>query len=115
MNDRDRFKLSGGPCPHPPGKGRLFLRCEIRRTARVRGIHEARIQWPYTLQKNGGGCPALILCGELVRVESATAICHWWGVGSDRVRKWRRALGVQTTNEGTADLKGRWAPELILR
>ena len=58
----------------------------------------------------------LILCGDLVRavrLESETAICHWFGVGITTVWKWRKALGVKSINEGTSALLSRWAPETI--
>jgi hypothetical protein len=88
----------------------------MRGKVRVRGIHEAPIQWPYTLPEKGGGRPMLILCGDLaraVRVESETAICHWWGVGITTVWKWRKALGVERTTEGTVALLSRLAPETV--
>jgi len=63
---------------------------------RVAGMTDAPIPWPHTLVK--GGRP-MILCGDLVkaiRVESAVAMKHHFGVGSDTVWKWRKKLGVDT-------------------
>ena len=40
-----------------------------------------------------------------VRIESEQAVMRWWGVGQDTVRKWRRALGVGATTEGTSRLR----------
>jgi hypothetical protein len=42
---------------------------------------------------------------EAVRRESATALCSWWGVTGQTVRKWRRALGVGAITEGTSQLR----------
>jgi hypothetical protein len=38
---------------------------------------------------------------KAVRRESELAICHWWGVCPTCVWKWRKALGVGFSNEGT--------------
>jgi predicted transcriptional regulator len=90
-----------------------FLKCSMRGKVLVRGIHEALVQWPYTL-RNGGGQPLLILCGDLaraVRRESEIAVAHWWGASQTTVWKWRKELGVEATNKGTSALRARWAPE----
>jgi hypothetical protein len=42
---------------------------------------------------------------EAVHRESAEAIRHFWGVGSDTVWRWRKALGVGQYTEGTTKLK----------
>jgi hypothetical protein len=47
-------------------------------------------------------CDGLV---EAVRRESGVAVAHWWGVSSDVVRKWRRALGVGVVNEGGSLLR----------
>ncbi len=51
---------------------------------------------------------SIALCGDLVRavkLESNIAICHWWGVTPQTVTKWRNALGVDATTEGTRRLR----------
>jgi hypothetical protein len=50
---------------------------------------------------------------DAVPRESAQAIQDWWGVGSDTVWKWRKALGVEPITEGTSSLHSRWSPEII--
>src|SRR5437868_3305934 len=115
MHESERVKLISGPYRTPRCKVGGFLRCAKRGRVLVRGIHEAPIQWPYTLPKKGGR-PMLILYGDLaraVRVESETAICYWWGVGTMTVWKWRRALGIRRVNEGTSALLSRWSPETV--
>ncbi len=77
MHARDRTKLLAGPYRTPRCKIGGALRCAMRGKVVVCGIHEAPIQWPYTLRKKGGGRPMLILCGDLARAvqhESETAI-----------------------------------------
>jgi hypothetical protein len=36
-----------------------------------------------------------------VRREAAQAVAFWWGITAQTVTKWRKALGVGATNEGT--------------
>jgi hypothetical protein len=115
MHDRDRFKLLFGPYRMPRCQLGGALKCLMRGKVAVRGIHEALIQWPYTLQKRGGR-PLLILCGDLaraVRRESEVAVAHWWGVSETTVWKWRKELGVPASNTGTSSLRSRWAPESV--
>src|SRR5262249_7995527 len=70
------------------------------------GYTDARVPWPLGRQR-GRGARGPILYGALaraVRKESNLAICYWWGVTGQTVRKWRRALGVETHTEGTMRL-----------
>jgi hypothetical protein len=58
----------------------------------------------------------LIVCGDLaraVRVESETAVCHWWGVGICTVWTWRKALGVKRITKGASELLSRWTPATV--
>jgi hypothetical protein len=32
-------------------------------------------------------------------------VCHWWGIYKSTVWQWRKALGVEPTNEGTSRLR----------
>ena len=50
------------------------------------------------------GTPTLILCGDLVKAvkrESSQAVMHHFGVASATVWRWRQALGVPRSNEGS--------------
>jgi hypothetical protein len=61
--------------------------------------------------KNLGTAP-YILCGDLVKAvkcESAVAVAHHFGVSTQTVKGWRKALGVPRANEGSARLWGRVA------
>jgi hypothetical protein len=109
MNDADRYKLHG--TYHAPrctiGK---FLTCRLRGKVRVRFISDAPIPLPCILRDTR------ILCGDLVRavkVESAQAVAHWWGVTAQTVTIWWKYLGVEENNVGTVDLRRRLAPETL--
>src|SRR3954469_5164831 len=105
----DRFLLPHGPYrpPRVHRGDRLF--CEIRGTVVVGGYTDAPIPWPRVKK---GGNPCLILCGDLVRAVRAAsnvAIRHHFGVSSNTVTNWRKALGVPEQNEGTLRLQHDWA------
>jgi hypothetical protein len=57
---------------------------------------------------------SLVVSGSLadaVRRESRQAVAHWWGVSGQTVTKWRKALGVPVTNEGTHRLRSEYFGE----
>jgi hypothetical protein len=84
--------------------------CELRGSVKIVGLTNARIPWP---KCRAGRAHAIILYGDLaeaVRRESVEAVKHWFGVGDDRVWKWRKALGVERENEGTRALLSRITP-----
>jgi hypothetical protein len=115
MLESDRVKLLFGPYRMPRCRVGGFLKCSMRGKVTVRGIHEALIQWPYTLQERCGR-PLLILCGALaraVRRESEVAVAHWWGVSQWTVWKWRKELGVDAINKGTSALLSRMTLDSI--
>ena len=67
------------------------------------GVRGRRVR----IGKGGAGQHSLIVykgLAKAVRRESELAICHWWGVRTSTVRKWRRALGVGRMTEGTGQL-----------
>jgi hypothetical protein len=81
--------------------------CALRGEVEVVGLSSGPIPWPIGRTLPRGRQRFLIVCdglAEAIRRESAEALQHWWGMGADTVRKWRRALGV-TTTEGTDLLK----------
>lgn len=88
-------ELIGGPylAPrHPVGR---HCRCAVRGVVRIDGLTDAPIAWPYT--HPGGRYPSLIVRGGLLRalrVESAEAIAHHWGVSRYYVSRLRAALGL---------------------
>jgi len=74
---------------------------ERRGEVRIVGLSAGRIPWPIGQTKR---TKSLVLYRDLaraVRRESVVAIRHWWGVGANAVRRWRKALAVPYNNEGT--------------
>lgn len=100
------------PYRAPRRKLGSVLFCELRSEVVFNGLSAGRIAWPTT--RKGRARPAYILCGDLVKAvkrESATAICYRWGVSPFTVWKWRQALDVPETNEGTSRLRSDYAQE----
>jgi hypothetical protein len=113
VNRRERVKLLFGPYRQPRCRLGKKLFCEIRGWVPVRRISAGRIPWPQTIV---GRNRAFILCGDLVKAvrrESVLAICHWWAVNPQTVRKWRRAIDVGPSTEGTSRLRSKWAHEIL--
>jgi len=95
------LRLLFGPYLPPSIRRGDKLFCEIRGTVTVAGYSDAPIPWP-RVKKGGNAC--LVLCGELVRAvkrEALLVVAHHWGVSQTTVWKWRKALGVERSNEGT--------------
>jgi hypothetical protein len=104
MNNADRSQLLHGPYRPPRCRLGTNLLCAIRGWVPVRRISDGRTPWPQTVVRNNR---TFILTGDLVqavRRESATAICHWWGVTPQTVTVWRKALGVGRATEGSSRL-----------
>lgn len=120
MNDADRFRLLHGPYRPPRCRVGRTLCCELRGDVRVTGYSDGPLPWPagHALGGSGRGKPALILCGDLVKAvlrESNLAVAHHWGVTSQTVTLWRRALDVPVHNEGTKRLWRDLAPDRLSR
>ena len=108
-NGFDRYKLLHGPYVPPvlcPGD---VAWCTYRsREVYVTAWSEARISWPRCKLRGVKGGAGLLVDETLaraVRQESAIAIRYWWGVGEHAVTSWRRALGVEKLNNGSAHLR----------
>jgi hypothetical protein len=107
ISDTDRFKLLGTyatPCVRIGD----VLSCEARDCdVIVIGYTDGRISWPVGRKKGTSG-RSLVVYGDLaeaVRLESNQAVCYWFGVTQQTVTKWRKALGVGVTNDGTNRLR----------
>lgn len=91
------------------------VRCEYKgRDVEVALFGDAPMRWP--TWRGNGGKQLPILAGDLVRAvrqESEQAVCHWWGVSRDTVKRWRRALGVGRMNPGTTALWKELAPRRL--
>jgi hypothetical protein len=111
MNTAARFRLNFGPYRPPRCRLGSIVKDLIRGPVRIVGMTDARIPWP--IGKVGRG-KSLLFAGGLakaVRKESHQAVRHWWGVCGDRVWKWRKALGVPRTNDGTYRLRVHYGRE----
>jgi hypothetical protein len=113
VTDPDRFRLLGTYRTPRVRVGRK-LACEARDCeVIVTGYSSARIPWPLGRRPGFAG-RALVVYGELaraVRRESNQAVCHWFGVTGQTVSKWRRALGVGQTTDGTRRLRVDYSAE----
>ena len=79
-----------------------LVECEARGLVKIVRLSNARIQWPIAVVPGQGG-RSLVLYGDLARAvahESNQAVCYWWGITPQTVTKFRKSLGV-TTTEGT--------------
>src|SRR5262245_6290733 len=114
MHDAERYRLLFGPYAAPPFAYGQVLTCAVRGAALVCGLSAGRIPWPVGKRSPRAGARFLIVTGglaEAVRRESAIAVSYWWGVGRDCVTRWRQALGVPLSNEGTHRLRHDYAGE----
>jgi hypothetical protein len=84
----------------------------VRGEVTITGMTDAPIPWP--IGKGGRGRHSLVVYKGLaraVRRESEQAICHWWGVRTTTVWKWRKALGIGPITEGTSRLYREYTKE----
>lgn len=106
MRDSIRFKLHFGPFRTPRFRIGAVIEDEFRGPVKMVKLTDAPIPWP--IGKAADGRLALVVYGGLakaVRRESGVAVCRWWGASWYYVNKWRRALGVASSNEGTYRLR----------
>lgn len=87
--------------------------CEVRGKAVVTGLSNARIPWPVGKRPGGRARFLIVYAGlaDAVRTESASAVCHWWGVTAQTVSKWRKVMRVRPMTAGTTRLKSASAKE----
>jgi len=84
------------------------VQCLVRGHVIITGLHDGPISWPIGKTARNSRQRFIILFGDLVqavRVESEQAVARWWGVGLSTVLKWRKALGIGATTEGTRQLR----------
>jgi hypothetical protein len=91
-----------GPYKAPRFRPGKVAACAVRGGQRLTGLSSAPIPWPTARNR---GRPYLVVFGalaEAVRRESNLAVAYWWGVTSQTVTVWRKALGVGPVNPGTS-------------
>ena len=110
-HDPDTVRLLHGPYAAPPLKKGDRTHCHLRdATVVVSSWSSGRIPWPRCRALDSRGGSGLLVDDELLRAlrtEAVVAVYHWWGVSKGRVTAWRRALGVERFNEGSARLHRR--------
>lgn len=90
------------------------VQCLAREELIITGLHDARIPWPAGNQSPKARPRSIVLYADLaqaVRTESEVAVAHWFGVGLFTDWKWRKALRVGATNQGTSRLRSDYALE----
>lgn len=100
MSDDPRFRMLG-KYRTPRFKYGAIVSDTLRGDVVIVGLSDAPIPWPIGKK---GRAKSFILYGDLeraVRRESNIAIQHWWNVCPNCVWRWRKALEVELTNEGT--------------
>lgn len=82
---------------------------------KIVGLSDAPIPWPIGKQRRARSLVVFKGLALAVRRESNQAVANWFGVTPQTVSKWRKALDVRTTNDGTLRLRREHAqtPELI--
>lgn len=105
----DRFKLHRGPYKTPRFRIGQIVVDQIRGEVTIVGVTDGRIPWPIGKTKRAKTLVMFRGLAKALRAESATAICHWWGVTEQTVTKWRKALGVSPDTLGSRRLKSAYA------
>jgi hypothetical protein len=111
VDEDTRVRLLFGPYRTPRFRVGWVVRCRVRGDVTICGLSEAPIPWP--LCRTGSRTGLVVYKGleKAVRRESALAVAHWWGIGRNTVWKWRKALGVDATTEGTGRLRSEYTKE----
>ncbi len=111
MTDAERFRLRFGSYRTPRFQYGDVAYCDVRGQVTIRGLTTDLIPWPVGKR---GRAKSLVIYKSLakaVKREAAQAVCHWWGVTAQTITKWRKALGVGPTTEGTSELRRAYALE----
>jgi len=115
VTDDDRHRLLFGPYKTPRFRYGDTVFCERIGDAVITGLSDGPIPWPIGKRVGGGmKSNAILLYGDLVRAvrkEAAQAVGYWWGIGTDTLWKWRKALGVEANNVATRRLRHDYALE----
>jgi hypothetical protein len=104
----DLTRVLHGPYTPPPLRRGDHAVCLFRDSEVViTSWSNARIPWPRCRRAGHRAGPGLRVNEELaraIRLESSRSLQHWFGVSEFTVWKWRKALGVERFNEGSARL-----------
>ncbi len=100
MRTPKHLQFRFGPYATPKVRVGSQVQCCWRGTVAVVGLSDSRLPWP--IGRRGANYALIIYCdlAKAIKLESSQAICHWFGVTTQTVRKWRRALGVGRMTPG---------------
>jgi hypothetical protein len=101
---KPKRELLFGPYTTPRFRYGATVFCEVRDEVQIVGQSDGRISWPLGKPKGARSIPSLIVykgLAEAVRREANIVVQFWWGIAPCTVSKWRRALDVARSNEGT--------------
>jgi hypothetical protein len=109
--DPESVHLLVGPYRPPALAKGARTYCHLRATTVVvTSLTDARIPWPRCRDPRCRGGSGMLVDDELlraIRTEAAVAVAYWWGVPPSCVSRWRRLLGVERFNKGSARLQKR--------
>ena len=89
-----------GPYATPKVRYGSRVQCRWRGAVVIVGLSNGRLPWP--IGRHGTNDSLVITCDleRAIQLESSQAVCHWFGVTAQTVRKWRRALGIGRMTPG---------------
>jgi hypothetical protein len=103
MTDDDYVRLLYGPYePRALKVGDRAMCLYLVARVVIYGWSVARLPWPLCYHAGTRAFGKGLLVDEelarAIRLESAVAVGHWWGVSGATVRKWRKVLGAGRQN-----------------
>ncbi len=104
MNDEQRFALHFGPYQTPQFNYGDVVMDEMRGEVTIYKLSTGLIPWP--IGKRGAALSPVLYAGlaDAIRRESNQAVGYWWGATPATVSRWRKALDVERTTEGSRSL-----------
>ncbi len=104
-----RYKLLFGPYRTPRFKVGAIVIDAIRGKVKIVGVSDARIPWPVSMAWTRRSPVIYGGLAKALRLESLQAVVYWWGISGERVRVWRRKLGIPMYTLGTELLRKQFA------
>lgn len=103
----DRYQLHFGPYKTPLFRYGQRVECEVRGEVILVGMSNGKLPWPLGRLPGQSQRGLVVFKGlaKAVRKESATSVCHWWGVTAQTISKWRGAMNVEPDTDGSRKLR----------
>jgi len=105
VHDSLRFRLLFGLYRTPRFRLGKKVFCAVRGWVTICDISSGRIHWPIAKKVRGRSLVVYKDLLKAVRRESGIAVCHWWGLTSQTITKWRKALEIGPVTRGTSALR----------